>query len=217
MKFDNLVTMADKVMMYKYVIKNVAKKYDKTVTFMPKPLFGDNGSGMHTHVSIWKGEPAAVCRQRLRRPERHGPVCHRRPAQARPGHPGLQLPHDQQLQAPGPRLRGPGEPGLLAAEPLGGHPHPHVQPEPQDQAAGVPLPRSELQSLPLLLGDPHGHASTASRTRSIRASRWTRTSTTSRRRNWPRFPRRRARWRSRWPHWRPTTTSSSAATSSPRT
>ena len=56
MKFDSLVTMADKVMMYKYVIKNVAKKYGKTVTFMPKPLFGDNGSGMHTHVSIWKGE-----------------------------------------------------------------------------------------------------------------------------------------------------------------
>ena len=55
MKFDNLVTMADKVMMYKYVIKNVAKKYGKTVTFMPKPLFGDNGSGMHTHISIWKG------------------------------------------------------------------------------------------------------------------------------------------------------------------
>jgi glutamine synthetase len=55
MKFDNLVTMADKVMMYKYILKNVAKKYNKTVTFMPKPLFGDNGSGMHTHASIWKG------------------------------------------------------------------------------------------------------------------------------------------------------------------
>ena len=55
MKFDDLVTMADKVMMYKYIIKNVAKKYNKTVTFMPKPLFGDNGSGMHTHISLWKG------------------------------------------------------------------------------------------------------------------------------------------------------------------
>ena len=55
MKFDNLVTMADKMMMFKYIIKNVAKKYGKTVTFMPKPLFGDNGSGMHTHISIWKG------------------------------------------------------------------------------------------------------------------------------------------------------------------
>jgi glutamine synthetase len=55
MKFDNLVTMADKMMMFKYIIKNVAAKYGKTVTFMPKPLFGDNGSGMHTHISIWKG------------------------------------------------------------------------------------------------------------------------------------------------------------------
>ncbi len=55
LKFDRLVTMADKCMMFKYIIKNVAKKYGKTVTFMPKPLYGDNGSGMHTHISIWKG------------------------------------------------------------------------------------------------------------------------------------------------------------------
>jgi len=54
MRFDSLVAMADKVMMYKYVIKNVAKRHGKTVTCMPKPLFGDNGSGMHCHISIWK-------------------------------------------------------------------------------------------------------------------------------------------------------------------
>ena len=46
MKFDHLVAMADKMMMYKYICKDVARKYGKTVTFMPKPLFGDNGSGM---------------------------------------------------------------------------------------------------------------------------------------------------------------------------
>ena len=56
LKFDRLVQMADKMMMYKYIVKNVARKYNKTVTFMPKPLFGDNGSGMHTHISLWKGE-----------------------------------------------------------------------------------------------------------------------------------------------------------------
>ena len=55
MRFSPLVQMADKVLMYKYVTKNTALKYQKTVTFMPKPLFGDNGSGMHTHFSLWKG------------------------------------------------------------------------------------------------------------------------------------------------------------------
>jgi len=57
-RFDSLVRCADKVLMFKYVVKNVARKYGKTATFMPKPLFGDNGSGMHTHQSIWKdGKP----------------------------------------------------------------------------------------------------------------------------------------------------------------
>ena len=56
MRFDSLVTMADKRLKYKYAIKNTARKYNKTVTFMPKPLFGDNGSGMHVHVSIWKDD-----------------------------------------------------------------------------------------------------------------------------------------------------------------
>jgi glutamine synthetase len=54
LKFDKLVDMADKMMMYKYIVKNVAARHNKTVTFMPKPIFGDNGSGMHTHISIWK-------------------------------------------------------------------------------------------------------------------------------------------------------------------
>ncbi len=58
MKFDSLVRSADHMMLYKYVVKNVANQYGKTVTFMPKPLFQDNGSGMHTHQSLWKnGKP----------------------------------------------------------------------------------------------------------------------------------------------------------------
>jgi glutamine synthetase len=58
MRFSSLVEMADNMMKYKYVIKNVARRHNKTVTFMPKPLYGDNGSGMHTHFSFWKnGEP----------------------------------------------------------------------------------------------------------------------------------------------------------------
>jgi len=54
MKYDTMVKMGDKMLMYKYVIKNVARKYGLTATFMPKPLFGDNGSGMHVHQSLWK-------------------------------------------------------------------------------------------------------------------------------------------------------------------
>jgi glutamine synthetase len=57
-RFDSLVKTADKMMMYKYIVKNVARRHGKTATFMPKPIFGDNGSGMHTHQSIWKdGKP----------------------------------------------------------------------------------------------------------------------------------------------------------------
>jgi glutamine synthetase len=56
MKFDTLVVMADALIKYKYVVRNTATKYGKTATFMPKPLFGDNGSGMHVHQSIWDGD-----------------------------------------------------------------------------------------------------------------------------------------------------------------
>src|SRR5947209_7099019 len=55
MRFDTLLKAADNIMLYKYVVKNTARKYGKSVTFMPKPVFGDNGSGMHVHQSLWKG------------------------------------------------------------------------------------------------------------------------------------------------------------------
>ncbi len=53
-RFDSLVKTADSIMAYKYIVKNVAARHGKVATFMPKPLFGDNGTGMHTHQSIWK-------------------------------------------------------------------------------------------------------------------------------------------------------------------
>lgn len=54
MRYDALTHMADNVLLYKYVVKNVAVRHNKTVTMMPKPIFEDNGSGMHTHQSLWK-------------------------------------------------------------------------------------------------------------------------------------------------------------------
>ncbi|MGB9688655.1 type I glutamate--ammonia ligase [Thermogutta sp.] len=58
LRFEELVTIADRVMIYKYIVKNVARRHNKVAVFMPKPIFGDNGSGMHTHLSLWKkGQP----------------------------------------------------------------------------------------------------------------------------------------------------------------
>jgi glutamine synthetase len=54
LRFNTLTRQADTVMMYKYVLRNVARQFGKAVTFMPKPIFGDNGNGMHVHQSLWK-------------------------------------------------------------------------------------------------------------------------------------------------------------------
>ena len=54
-RYDSLLSQADKMCWFKYVIKNVARRAGKVVTFMPKPIYGDNGNGMHTHMSLWKG------------------------------------------------------------------------------------------------------------------------------------------------------------------
>ena len=56
MKYKKLVKIADQLLFYKYIVKNVCRRHGLTATFMPKPLFQDNGSGMHVHLSLWKGE-----------------------------------------------------------------------------------------------------------------------------------------------------------------
>jgi glutamine synthetase len=58
LRFQPLLKAADQLLMFKYIVKNTAKMHNKTVTYMPKPIFGDNGSGMHVHTSLWKkGKP----------------------------------------------------------------------------------------------------------------------------------------------------------------
>ena len=80
--FTTLTRMADNLMLYKYVIKNVARKHGMTATFMPKPLFEDNASGMHVHQSLWKGKIQPVLQRRaLRQLERPCPPLHRRLAE----------------------------------------------------------------------------------------------------------------------------------------
>ena len=113
------VRMADKLMMFKYIVKNVRNEHGNTVTFMPKPMFGDNGSGMHVHQSLWKGGEPLFFAKGLRRALRHGALVHRRADQARARPARRSRPDDELVQAAGARVRGAGQPRVLPAQPFG--------------------------------------------------------------------------------------------------
>ena len=153
--FGSLTKQADNILKYKYVIQQVAAAYGKTATFMPKPYYGDNGSGMHVNMSICKGGKPLFAGDKYADLSSEalwfigGILKHAKT------HQRLHQPDDQQLQAADPGLRGAGAARLLGAQPLGLDPH-SVVGEPEGQARRGPLPRSVRQPLPRLRGAADG-------------------------------------------------------------
>ena len=131
-----MLAMADKLMLYKYVVKSVAFNAGYSATFMPKPLFQDNGSGMHGHQSLWSeaGSPSSTRSRATEGLSDIGRWYVGGVLDARAGVLAFAAPTTNSYQRLGARLRGPGQPRLLAAEPLGGVPHPPVLQEPQGEA-----------------------------------------------------------------------------------
>ena len=156
MRYAPMIQMADQVQLYKYITKNVARRYGKTVTFMPKPIFEDNGSGMHTHQSLWKnGKPLFAGKEyaglsKLAMNYAGGILKHINAILAFAGAP------DELVQAVGAGLRGSGRRGDLRAQPLGRPASPGVLGQSQGEADRVPLSRPRRQPLPRLRGDDDG-------------------------------------------------------------
>ena len=120
MRYADALKMADDCMTYRITVKEYAMKYGWHATFMPKPLFGENGSGMHTHQSLFSdGNNAFYRPRRPVLPLRRRQGVHRRPAQARARDLLDLRPVGQLLQAARARLRGAGVRRLVAAQPLG--------------------------------------------------------------------------------------------------
>ena len=157
LRFQTLTRMADQVMTYKYVVKNVARAHGKTATFMPKPIFGDNGSGMHTHQSLWmEGTPLMADKSGYAGLSQLAPRVRRRPARPRAGAARVLRADDELVPPARPGLRGAGQPRLLAAQPLGLHPHPDVLRVAEGEARRVPLPGRVREPVPRVLGDADG-------------------------------------------------------------
>ena len=155
MRYAEGLRMSDNAMTYKAVVKEVAAEHGVYATFMPKPLFGENGSGhAHAPVAVQRRSERVLRRGCALPPLGHRALVHRRPAQARARDRGAVRPQREQLQAARARLRGTGLLGLVAAQPLGpgaGADVPARQRE--GDALRAALPGSLLQPLPHVRGD----------------------------------------------------------------
>ena len=156
MKFRDLLRMADQVMWYKYICKNVAKKAGKTVTFMPKPIFEDNGSGMHTHTSLWKGGKNLFAGPKYAGLSDLGLHAIGGILKHAPAILAFAAPTTNSYRRLVPGFEAPVNLCMSARNRSASLPHPDVHPEPEGPARRVPLPRPELQPVPDLRRDHDG-------------------------------------------------------------
>ena len=172
-KFDTMVHAADDILKFKYIVKNTALEWGKVATFMPKPLMGDNGSGMHTHQSLWNdGKPLFYDEKGYGGLVGHRALVHRRHPEARPLARGVHQPDGQLVPPAHPRLRGPGQPGVLGRQPLGVDPHPDHRHEPEGEAHRVPRAGCLGQPVPRVRGAADGrHRRHQEQDRAARAGR----------------------------------------------
>ena len=155
MRYAEGLRMSDNAMTYRIVVKEIAHQHGVYATFMPKPLFGENGSGhAHPPVAVLGRLERLLRRRRRPPPVGRGEGVHRRPAPPRARDRGAVRAQREQLQAPGARLRGAGLLRLVAAQPLGPGAGPGLPP---GQGAGdalrAALPGPLVQPLPDLRGD----------------------------------------------------------------
>ena len=139
MQFQPLLKMADQFMWYS-ICKNVAKRHGKTVTFMPKPIFEDNGSGMHTHTSLWKGKKPLFAGDGYAGLSEMGLHAAGGLLKHAPAILAFAAPTTNSYRRLVPGFEGAGQSGALGAKPFRVDSHPDVLEEPEIQAARVPLP-----------------------------------------------------------------------------
>ena len=142
MKFMPLLQMTDQFMWYKYIVKNVAKQAGKTVTFMPKPIFQDNGRGMHTHLSLWKrGRPLFADKKYAGLSQTAlygiGGLLHHAPAVL-----AFAAPTSNSYRRLVPGFEAPVNLAMSQRKSISFGAHPHVLLKPGGQAAGVSLSRT---------------------------------------------------------------------------